>query len=124
MLYHREDHGINRTQNYGSRSGRVTRDALNITKLIYDIARSDKVTMISIFNNAEGCYDRIRYNLMTIGCPDKVALCHARVLNQMKHFVQTTAGISEAFIHAYTRLNIGDVGQGNGRGSISWHSYI
>lgn len=87
----------------GSRPGRTTHDTFTFTKLTYNIARLDKVTMVSIFNDAEGCYDRMRHNLMTIkeecmGYPDEVALCHARVLNQTKHFVQTEAGISEDFI--------------------------
>jgi len=53
----------------------------------------------------------MRHNLMTIttkhmGCPDEVVLCHTRVLNQMKHFVQNIAGISDAFIQVCSRLNI------------------
>ena len=66
LLYHGEDHGINSSQTHGSRPGRAAHDALNITKLTYDIARLDRITMVSIFNDAEGCYDRMRHNLMMI----------------------------------------------------------
>ena len=129
LLYHSETHGINSNQTHGSRPGRSTHDALTITKLTYDIARLDKVNIVSIFNDAAGCYDRMRHNLMTVssermGCPDEVALCLARVLNQMKHHAQTANGISEAFIQACARLNLGGAGQGNGGGPISWHSHM
>mmetsp|Transcript_636 Transcript_636/g.588 ORF Transcript_636/g.588 Transcript_636/m.588 type:complete len:111 (-) Transcript_636:724-1056(-) len=59
-----------------------------------------------------------------MGCPDEVALCLARVLNQMKHHFQTTNGISEAFIQACKILNIGGAGQGNAGGAVSWHSHM
>jgi len=66
LLYHGEEHVINSTQTHDSRPVRATHDALNITKLAYDIARLDKVTMVSIFKDAAGYYDRMRYNLMKI----------------------------------------------------------
>lgn len=102
LLYHGEEHGIKRIETQ------------TITKLTYDIARLDKVTMVYIFNDAEGCYDRMIHNLMTItaermGCTNEVVLCHTMVLNQTKHFIQTVVGISEAFIRACKRLNIGGI---------------
>ena len=59
-----------------------------------------------------------------MGCPTRAALCHARVLNQMKHFVKTAAGISTEFIQACSQLNLGGARQGNGGGPISWHSHM
>ena len=43
-------------------------------KLTYDISRLDRITMVTLFNNAAGRYDRIRHNLTTLtticmGCP-------------------------------------------------------
>ena len=85
--------------------------------------------MITLFNDAAGCYDRMRHNLTTIttrrmGCPKEFALCHARVQNQMKHFVKTKAGVSKEYFQASALLNIGGLGQGNGGGPISWHSHM
>ena len=99
LLYYSEDKGLNSTQTHGSRPGRSAHDALKINTLTYDIGRLDKTLMITIFNDAAGCYDRMRHNLTTIttrrmGCPKAFVLCHARVQNQMKHFIKTKTGVS------------------------------
>ena len=77
--------------------------------------------MVSIFNDAAGCYDRMLQNLMTVtvwrmGYPKEVALCHARVLTNMKHFIKTANGISKEFIHASEFIALYGCGQGNGGG--------
>ena len=124
LLYYSEEQGLNSNQTHGSRPGRSTHDALKINTLTYDIARLDRTTMITLFNDAAGCYDRMRHNLTTIttrhmGCPKSFALCHARVQNTMKHFVKTTAGTLKEYFQASALLNIGGLGQGNGGGPIS-----
>ena len=129
LLYYREEHGINSTQTHGFRPGRATHDALNITKLTYYISRLDRITMLSSFNVAAGWYDKMIHNLITItttrmGCPMDTALCHARVLNQMKHFIQTSSGISKAFIQSYASLNIWWCGQVYGGWTVSWISHM
>ena len=58
--------------------------------------------MITISNDAAGCYDRMRHNLTTITTrrvesPKEFALWHARVQNQMEHYVKTKAGVSTDF---------------------------
>lgn len=72
LLYHGEEHGINSTKTHGSRPGRATHDVLTITEMSYYIARLDKVTILSIFNNAVGCYYRMQHNLMTITTASEV----------------------------------------------------
>ena len=129
LLYYSEEQSLNSTQTHGSRPGRSTHDALKINTLSYDIARLERIKMITLFNDATGCYDRMRHNLTTIttrrmGCPKEFALCHARVQNQMKHYIKTKAGVSPAFFQASPSLNIGGLGQGNGGGPISWHCHM
>ena len=129
LLYHGEDQCINSNQTHGSRPGRSTHDALTVTALSYDLARLERLTMVSIFNDAAGCYDRMLHNLMTVttrrmGCPKEAALCHARVLNSMKHYIKTANGISSEYIQASPLLPFSGCGQGNGGGPISWHAHM
>lgn len=89
LLYHGEIHEVNSSQNHRSCPGRATHNALNITKLTYDMAMLDRITMVYIFNDTEGYYDMMRHNLMTIAteqmiCPTEAVLCHTRILNQIK----------------------------------------
>ena len=78
LLYHGEDQCINSNQTHGSRPGRSTHDALTITTLSADLARLERLTMIIIFNDTAGCYDRMLHNFMTVtarrmGCPKHCA---------------------------------------------------
>ena len=87
--------------------------------------------MITIFNDAAGCYDRMRYNLVTVsirrmGYPKQVALCHTRVLNNMKHFIKSRFGISIAFFQASLELNLGALYRGMGGAYVGmpiWKHY-
>ena len=93
LLYHSEAQCINSTQTHGSRPGRSTHDALNINKLMYAIGHLDIVAMVTLFNDTAGCYTRMMHNLTTIttrrmGCPKDFVLCHARLQNQMKHYIK------------------------------------
>ena len=85
--------------------------------------------MTSIFNNAVGCYDRMLHNLMIVttrrmSCPKEAALCHAKVLNQMKHFIKTAMGVSENCIQASPTVPLAGCGQNNGGRPISWHAHM
>ena len=104
-MYHGEEEGINRNQIRGSRPGRTTHDSLTIVTLSEDLARLERLAMITIFNDTAGCYDIMLRNLMDIttrrmGYPKAAALCHAQVLNQIKHFIKTVNGISQDYIQA------------------------
>ena len=73
--------------------------------------------MITIFNDAAGCYGRMHHNLTTIttrrmGCPKEFTLCYARVQNQMQHYVKTKTGVSSIFFQDSPSSNIGGLGQG------------
>ena len=124
LLYHGEEQGVNSNQTHGSRPGRSTHDTLTVMTLTYDLARLERLTMVSIFYDAAGCYDRMLHDLMTLtttrmGCPKQAALCHAGVLDTMKHLIKTANGISTDFIQASDSLPLSGCGQGNGGGSIS-----
>ena len=66
LLYRGEEQKINSNQTHGSRPGRSTHDALTVTALTYDLARLERLNIVSIFNDAAGCYDRMLHNLMTV----------------------------------------------------------
>ena len=71
----------------------------------------------------------MRHNLTTLtirrmGCPKEFALCHARVQNQMKHYIKAKSRVSSEYFQASPTLDIGGLGQGNGGGPICWHSHM
>jgi protein-arginine kinase activator protein McsA len=77
-MYHivNENHCDN--QAFGSIPGRTAHDVLITLQLIYDNARLNKSVMASMFNDAAGCYDRIRPLLSSIcmqkyGCPESIS---------------------------------------------------
>ena len=89
MMTHNRDHGCTSTQLYAQKT-KSTQDALIASQVIYDMARVRRENLVSIFNDLKGNYDRIRPSLnaittMRMGLPTEHAVCHARVLRQMKH---------------------------------------
>ena len=66
LMAHSELHGINSHQLYGSRKGKSAIEALITLRIMYDMARSDRLFMVSLFNDIKDCYDRIRPALNTI----------------------------------------------------------
>ena len=60
--------------------------------------------LITMLNNAAGCYDRIRARLNTVtticmGCPKEVTIHHARVLTPIHHYIRTWNGIFKDLIN-------------------------
>jgi hypothetical protein len=127
-------------QAFGSIPGRTAHDALITLQLSYDYARVRKQTMASLFNDAAGCYDRIRSLLsylcmVRVGCPHGIAKCHSLTQREMVHHVKTSRGpsinnirwgphqstttIVQNGIHS-TVGNIGGIGQGGGASPIGW----
>jgi hypothetical protein len=92
--------------------------------------------MASLFNDAAGCYDRIRSLLsylcmVRVGCPTGIAKCHSLTQREMVHYVKTSTGLSKDNIKwgpyqetitstnngiRTTFGNIGGIGQGGGGG--------
>ena len=129
LMAHSELHGLNTPQLYGSRKNKSALEALIMLRVLYDMARMDRVFMVSLFNDLKGCYDRIRPSLNTItlrrmGCPRGVAICQAETLRKMKHAIKTTYGITCETISADGDNKLGGIGQGSGEGPVSWHSQM
>lgn len=98
MMTHNRKHGNVNEQLYAHKN-KSTYDALITTRAMYDMARIRRENLISIFNDLKGCYDRVRPALNTIttrrmGLPKGHAVCHAKVLQLMKHRIRTGFGIS------------------------------
>ena len=128
MMTHNRDHGVTSPQLFAQKT-KSTYDTLITSCSIYDMARVRRENLVSVFNNLKGCYDRIRPSLNSIttrrmGLPAEHAICHARVLRQMRHQIRTGFGISEDYIEWSEEENIGGIGQGNGGGPPSWHSHM
>ena len=102
-MQHSELHGINGHQLYGSRKGECPYDALITVRVIYDMARTQRNYIISLFNDLKGAYDRVRPVLNTVttmrgGLSKEDAVCHALALRKMKHHIRTGFGISEEYL--------------------------
>ena len=131
---------------FGSRKGKTSTEAMITLQLSYDHHRTWQKVMVSLFNDAEGCYDRIPANLadicmQRIGCPKSVANCHTEVQKNMKHFIRIAAGISKGYIEFKKTYNTqiqrdtagnilsisgktGGIGQGGGGGPMAWIAVI
>jgi hypothetical protein len=128
------------TQAFGSIPGQMAHDALITLQLTYNYARVQKQPMASLFNDAAGCYDRIRSLLsylcmVRVGCPHGIVKCHSLTQREMVHHVKTSYGPSTNNIQwgpsqtlyttaqnrVYsTKGNIGGIGQGGGASPVSW----
>ena len=131
---------------FGSRKGKTSTEAMITLQLLYDHHRIWHLVIASLFNDAEGCYDRIPANLadicmQRIGCPSSIAHCHTEVQKNMKHYIRIAAGISLGYIAFLctekteethnNKGNIisikgktGGIGQGGGGGPIAWIAVI
>ena len=130
---------------YGSIPGRTAQEAMALLQQIFDNHRLTRRNLLIDFNDAAGCYDRIRHNLASItvirlGCALLLTLCHCMVQLHMRHYIRTAAGISSGYIRfdKNTPLreeftdqttqstcylgNIGGVGQGGGGSPVIWLS--
>ena len=98
-------------------------------RVIYDMARTQRDYIISLFNDLKGAYDRVRPVLNTVttmrgGLSKEDAVCHALALRKMKHHIRTGFGISEEYLMWDMLNNPGGLGQGNGGGPTSFHSLM
>ena len=96
-----------------------------------------------IFNDADGCYDRVpptlaEIDLRRLDCPKSIIKTHTIAQQSMKHFIKTSTGVSEGYIK-FSRYNkkkikngtililtglIGGVGQGGGANPIIWMAIL
>ena len=66
LMRHADNAGVNSTQTHGGRQGRSTYDAMIISQLTTDIRRLNKSNLLVTFNDADGCYNRVRPELCSI----------------------------------------------------------
>ena len=59
LMQHTEKHAMNSEQTFGSRPGRRAQDPIMINQFLCDYAHTMKVPIANMFNDADGCYDRI-----------------------------------------------------------------
>ena len=110
---------------------------------LYDNHRLLHKDLIVVFNDAAGCYDRIRPNQAELcrrrlGGNVNVLRTRTKIQNNMKHYVRTSVGVSKSYIEwgeteedeeITTRKeddvtiingNLGGEGQGGGASPIMW----
>ena len=129
---------------YGSRTGKTAIEALLNLQLVFDHHRIWKKTFAMIFNDADGCFDRIppplaAMALQKIGLPCQAAKTHTLTQRNMKHYLKIAPGISTGYIKyaekvhtTYDKSNnvitlqgpIGGVGQGGGASPIIWTAVL
>ena len=143
MMQYITKHGIVDKETYGSRIGKTAIEAIVTLQCIMDNTRIWKKNMGLLFNDADGCYDRIPANLAEIalrrlGCPKSVAQAHTVTQRRIKHYIKTGYGTSNGyimfdeaikFIRSQSGLAtiiiallgpIGGTGQGGGASPIIW----
>ena len=135
--------GIIEPHAYGSIPGKDSLEAMKLLQYLYENHRILKRDLIVIFNDAAGCYDRVRPNhaelcSLRLGCPRTVTQTHTITQNRMIHHVKTSSGVSkgnikwkeihgeESLINHITSAsntiygNIGGIGQGGGASPVEW----
>ena len=101
LMRYSEMHGINSDQLYGSRKQKSAIEALITLRIMYDMARLERLYMVLLFNDLKGCYDCIRPSLSTItmkkmGCPKEAIICQAKALQAMQHAIRTSFGVTKS----------------------------
>ena len=134
---------IHDPETFGSRSGKTAPEALINLQLLFDHHRIWRLPLAILFNDANGCYDRIIPTLSELamrarGCPKGIAKCHTLTQKGMKHSIRIAAGISEGIIKfSLNHLKVekdkklmciqgktGGIGQGGGAGPLAWIAII
>ena len=99
LIRHDDTYGTNSHQTHGGRQCRSTYDVMIINQLSTDITRLNKSNILVMFNDTDGCYDRMRPELISIvlrrmSCPKLIAACQTRTLVHMVHKILTAHGVS------------------------------
>ena len=146
LMQHMVNHKLIPPETYGSIPGRNAIEAMKLLQLFYENHRLLKRDMAIVFNDADGCYDRIRPNMVDLtmrrlGLPKSIATAHTDAQIHMRHHIKTANGISRDHIQwapqPDTEMqpittkdgtkyvgNIGGLGQGGGGGPVGWLSII
>ncbi len=144
LMKYMTEEGLHDKEVFGSRVGKTAPEAILNLQLAYDNHRIWNKIILTLFNDAEGCYDRIvpslcEASMRRTGCPASIAHCHTLVQKKMVHQIRMAAGVSAgciAFAQMHSTLYdkdghiarlegpTGGIGQGGGGGPIAWISVI
>ena len=143
MMWHITSNKLVDADTYGSHLGKTATEAVLNLQLILDNCRIWKQNFGMIFNDADGCYDRIPPSLADIalrrlGCPKSVTQAHTAAQKGMRHHIKTGSGVSPGYIKYSDMIKaiytagvimlltgpIGGVGQGGGASPIIWLAII
>ena len=138
-MWHATTEGVLDSDTFGSRIGKTAPEAVLNLQVIFDDSRLWKKTTAMLFNDADGCYDRIapvlgEIAVRRIGCPASIASTITKTLHQMRHHIKISMGISPGHIKfaETSEINIvdgvimllagliGGTGQGSGASPIIW----
>lgn len=84
LIWHIHQNNIIDDEIYVCRVGKAEAEVLVSLQLIADYARMWKINMAALFNNVDGCFDRIppklaKLAVIRIGCPTIIAKTHTKV---------------------------------------------
>ena len=93
------DEGLIDASTYGSVPGRNAIETMKVMQNLYDNHRILKRDLAVVFNDAAGCYDRVRPHhskicSLRLGCAESVIQTHTKTQTEMKHYIKTAAGVS------------------------------
>lgn len=120
-----ESHDLLGEDQHGSRAGRRATDACLEKRLLYDFTCHTRTSLITVDNDAAGCYDRIIRTLAMVAClsmglPASAAEMHNRTHTEMRHKVSTLHGISSNSYIATPEESLEGTGQGSGASPAIW----
>ena len=127
LLHHAEHHNMIAPEQFGSRKHHSCIDQVLIKRLYYDSLRFARKNGFLCSNDAKSCYDRIVHSVASlamqrVGMPLEPIVCMLTTLQQMKHFIRTSHGISSLSYGNKLIDNkpVQGSGQGNGASPTIW----
>lgn len=120
-----ETHNLLGEDQHGSRAGRRATDACLEKRILYDFTCHTRSSLITVDNDAAGCYDRIIRTLAMVAClsmglPAPAAEMHNITHTGMTHKVSTLHGISAGSYAASPEEALEGTGQGSGASPAIW----
>ena len=87
-------------EQFGSRKNHSSIDQALVKRLYYDALRMSRTNGFLCSNDAKACYDRILHSVASlamqrIGMPLAPIQCLFQTLQDMKHYIKTSYGISK-----------------------------
>jgi hypothetical protein len=127
LVRHAESHGALGNDNQGSRPGLQATDALLEKPLVYEHARLERTSLITVDNDVKSCYDRVIKTLamvacMSVGLPLAAGTMHNLTHDNMRYRIKSRNGLFRAYCGTDTDVHEGS-GQGSGGSPSIWLIY-